>query len=75
MSWITHADGTVEPEIHLPIDDLIEFDGSIIDEIKHFKQKYIKSLNRGEKLKRLLAKRLKLKKNLFVTHFRVASLE
>ena len=37
MSWITHADGTVEPEIHLPIDDLIEFDGSIIDEIKHFK--------------------------------------
>lgn len=55
MSWITHADGTVEPEIHLPIDDLIEFDGSIIDEIKHFKQKYIKSLNRGEKLKRLLA--------------------
>ena len=55
MSWITHADGTVEPEIHLPIDDLIEFDGSIIDAIKDFKQKYIKFLNRGEKLKRLLS--------------------
>ena len=54
MSWIEHADGSIEPEVHLPIDDLIEFDGPIIEAVKDFKKKYVKFLKRGNKLKKVL---------------------
>lgn len=54
MSWISHADGTLEPEVHLSVDELIEFEGSIEKHVQDFKNRYIKFLRKGEFLKRAL---------------------
>lgn len=55
MSWIIHADGKVEPEVHISIDELIDFDGPVDEYIKDFKKRYLRFLRKGEFLKKALA--------------------
>jgi hypothetical protein len=51
IRWIKHQDGTLEPEVNINIDDFIEFNGSVVEEIKNFKINYQKLLNKADKLK------------------------
>jgi hypothetical protein len=51
IRWIKHQDGSLEPEVNIDIDDFIEFDGSVVEEIKKFKTNYQKLLNKADKLK------------------------
>jgi hypothetical protein len=51
IRWIKHQDGTLEPEVNINIDDFVEFDGSVIEEIKKFKVNYKKLLKKANRLK------------------------